>query len=166
MTSFLIKPCTVTDGPSIGRNNVHAFWTDKTWIQVWLGLTRDFVAEQAAKRGARNLLLDRAHRRHLQAVDATTGAVVGYARWVLPRDDGCSGGDGDPCHAAWTEARVPDVAAEVRQEADRECASSVWDVDANPAIDGIDAPIVALQEKLLSGKRYMGMLPIFDVTNM
>ncbi|OIW28767.1 acyl-CoA N-acyltransferase [Coniochaeta ligniaria NRRL 30616] len=153
MSSFIIKTCTVADGPAIGRNNVAAFWTDKTWIQIWGDRTQEHVAEQAAKRGRRNLLLDRAHRRHLQAVDAETGAVVGYARWVLP-DGGCSGDDSDPCHRLWTEAQIPDVDEEVRREAERQSASADWTFTRGP-IDGIDAPIEAMTAKLRAGKRYM-----------
>lgn len=155
MESFLITPCTIADGPAIGRNNVTAFWTDRTWIQIWGDRTREHVAEQAAMRGRRNLLLDRAHRRHLKAVDAETGAVVGYARWVLP-DEGCDGGDGDPCHGLWTEAQIPDVDEHVRREAEAESARSDWTFTRGP-IDGIDAPIEAMMADLRKGKRYMGM---------
>lgn len=156
MASFIIQSCTVDDGPAIGRNNVTAFWTDKTWIQIWGDRTREHVVEQAAKRGKRNLLLDRAHRRHLKAVDAETGAVVGYARWVLP-DEGCNGDGNDPCHQLWTEAQIPEVVEDVRRDAERESASSDWTFTRGP-IDGIDAPIEALMAKLRTGKKYMGTL--------
>jgi hypothetical protein len=156
MDSFLIETCTITDGPAIGRNNVTAFWTDKTWIQIWRGRTQEYVVEQAAKRGRRNLLLDRAHRRHLKAVDAETGAVVGYARWVLP-DGGCNGDENDPCHNLWTEAQIPEVDDDVRRDAERESASADWTFTPGP-IDDIDEPIQALKAKLKDGKRYMGML--------
>jgi GNAT superfamily N-acetyltransferase len=162
MESFVIKPCTVIDGPAIGRNNVNAFWTDKTWIQIWRGRTCEFVAEQAAKRGARNLLLDRAHRRHLKAVDSSTGDVVGYARWVLPHDDS-PGGDDDPCNALWTGAQLPDVSREVREEADREGAAAVWEF-TNSTMDDLDAPITAMKEYLVKKKRYIGTFPLSQPT--
>jgi len=164
MDSFSILPCTIADGPAMGRNNVQAFWTDQTWTQVWRGLTREYVAEQAAKRGRRNLLLDRDHRRHLKAVDNSTGALVGYARWVLPHaviegsTAGGGGGGEDPCRGLWAEARIPDVGEDVRREAEREGEGADWDVERS-GMYGIDEPITTMEAELVKGKRYMGMLP-------
>ncbi|KAB5513126.1 hypothetical protein GE09DRAFT_981423 [Coniochaeta sp. 2T2.1] len=158
--TFTTTPCTLPDGPSIGRNNVLAFWTDKTWVQVWRSggriRSRSYVADQAAKRGRGNLLLDRAHRRHLKAVDAATGEVVGYARWVLPQQgDGCCvGQDDDPCHGLWREAQIPDVDEGVREEAERESAGADWEVEGG-VMDGIDEPIVRRLGELKAGRRYM-----------
>ncbi|KAJ9151471.1 Acyl-CoA N-acyltransferase [Coniochaeta hoffmannii] len=161
MPPFAITPCTLPDGPQIARNNVLAFWTDATWVQCWRGKPRDYVAAQAAKRGKANLLRDRAHRRHLIAVDEGTGEVVGYARWLLPcsveatgesEGIGKHGGKGCGCEALWREGRVPDVEEEVRVEAERESAGADWEVDD---LGGLDGPIRGMERRLLEGRRYM-----------
>lgn len=160
MQEFVIETCTVADGPAMGRNNVTAFWTDQTWIQIWRGRTCEYVAEQAARRGSKNLLLDRAHRRHLKAVDPLTGALIGYARWVLP-DAGCPGEDGDPCNALWTNARIPDVPEELREKAERESDAADWTFTGGH-MDGIDDPIEAMQDVLRGKKRYIGVYPFYS----
>ena len=98
---------------------------------------------------------DRAHRRHLVAVDGGTGEVVGYGRWVLPclGKDGGDGGCG--CEELWREGRVPDVDEETRVEAERESAGADWEVDD---LGGLDGPIQGMGRRLLEGRRCMGML--------
>ncbi|KAI0005821.1 hypothetical protein F4779DRAFT_633168 [Xylariaceae sp. FL0662B] len=51
----------------------------------------------------RNLLRHRQTLRHQKAVDASSDAVVGYARWILPSARAVTAG-GEP---EWAEAQVP-----------------------------------------------------------
>lgn len=83
--------------------------------------------------------------------------MVGYARWVLPEDEGCDGGEGDKCHALWKGAQIPGVSEDERKSAEEESKGAVWTFTGNH-MDGIDAPIEEMDKRLTKGKKYLGML--------
>ncbi|MCJ1315549.1 hypothetical protein MMC15_000869 [Xylographa vitiligo] len=152
MPPFAICPCTAADGPTLGRLNVRAFWTDPTWVLLWRGRTADDVARQGARRGARNLLTDRAHRRHQKAVDVRSGAAVGFARWVLPSAGAGAAAVPDP-DARWPDARVPAVGKEREEEAEREYAEADWSFDDGLA--ELDEPVAEMKDRLMGRKGYL-----------
>lgn len=156
MPPFVIQPCTFADAYTVGSNNVKSFWTDITWRQTFAGQTVDLVAHNGGVRGASNFLRDRAHRRHLKAVDSATGEIVGYARWLLPHA-GCTGGDDDPCHTIWPEARMPDVTEEERKEAEERSEKAAWKslMEGNTMPD-IDGPIQEMLQRCRPRDTYMG----------
>jgi len=151
-----ILPCTSIDGPAIGTLNVHAFWTDRTWVRLWPGKSLDFVATQAAKRGTHMLLSDQGRRRHLKAVDhANDDRIVGYARWQMPLFPHPSGGEVPErfgCNL-WPDARVPDVPDNERQRAQAASEAADWDFDR--ALDVLDPPMLDMKEKWMGVKPYI-----------
>ena len=155
MESIAILPCSAIDGPSIGTLNVHAFWTDITWVQLWPGKTRDYVASQAAKRGTHMLLSIQSRRRHLKAVDlANEGRIVAYARWVMPEERVADGdGENTPESTLWPEGEVPDVLDQERQQAQLMSGEADWEFDR--ALDVLDPPMLDMKEKWMRGKRYI-----------
>lgn len=149
MTSrIFITSCTIADGPAIARNNIPAFWTDSTWVLMWPGKTCEYVTAQAARRMPATLLKDPAHVRHQKAVNAQSGAIVGYARWILPRLD-----DEIAARGRWTAARVPAVSEAQQREADRERDAADWEYDH--ALDDLDEQMLEVKRRLMDGKRYM-----------
>ncbi|KAE8315837.1 acyl-CoA N-acyltransferase [Aspergillus transmontanensis] len=122
MTTWKIEPCFVGDAAALARNNMAAFWEDPNWVILWpKDMKQEFIIEQSAKRQPRNLLHDREKVRHQKAVYPSTGAVVGYARWILPPEH-CTGENGSP---AWAEAQVPDVSEDEKKRY-QELAESAW----------------------------------------
>lgn len=122
-----------------------AFWTDPAWVLMWRAKPLDYVIQQASLRGPKNLLLDRTNRRHQKAVDSESGAIVGYARWVLPTDTAGA----EQC---WSEARVPAVSAELQDEAERQYEAADWSFDHS--LDELDDPITEMKERHLKGRNY------------
>lgn len=122
--SWKIQNCTVADATALAQNNIPAFWEDPSWRIVWPDdIKLEFLVEQSSKRQARNLLRSRETNRHQKAVDPVTGAVVGYARWILP-----------PSHITakdpnlgpeWVEAQVPAVSEEETAHFE-ELSNSAW----------------------------------------
>lgn len=122
MPTWKIEPCSVNDAAALARNNMAAFWEDPNWVILWpKDMKQEFIIEQSAKRQPRNLLRNRENIRHQKAVDPVTGAVVGYARWILPSTHGTAE-DGSP---AWVEAQVPAV-SEDEEKRYQELAESAW----------------------------------------
>jgi hypothetical protein len=109
-----------------------------------------YVASQSALRGRRNLLSDPVHRRHQKVIDTSTGAIVGFARWLLP--DSVPGAV--PTENLWPAAQVPRVSKEVELEAEREYASADWSYDH--ALDALDGPVLAIKHRLMAGKKFIG----------
>jgi ribosomal protein S18 acetylase RimI-like enzyme len=120
---------TTADGATLAANSIPAFWADPHWRLEWRHRTLDYHISQVALRYPRNLLRNRATARHQKAVDASTGKIVGYARWSLP--EGHS--------SAWPEAVVPSVSAEEEADIVRVAESAVWDPDwsSDPLLDKV-----------------------------
>ena len=102
----LVTNCTAADGNGVGINNVSAFWDEDWWEMMWVGKTREDMIEVVSKRSPRNLLRDREIRRHQKVVDATTGEMVGYARWLVPSTH----------TSCWLDAQTPAVSTAEDQE--------------------------------------------------
>ncbi|KAE8142358.1 hypothetical protein BDV38DRAFT_278523 [Aspergillus pseudotamarii] len=127
-----------------------AFWEDPNWVILWpKDMKREFIIEQSAKRQPRNLLRDREKVRHQKAVDPVTGAVVGYARWILPSGHYTTE-DGSP---AWAEAQVPDV-SEGEKKRYQELAESAW---WNPRedMDSLDDKNHVVMDRILAEKPFI-----------
>ncbi|KAF9873405.1 acetyltransferase [Colletotrichum karsti] len=110
MTSWKIEPCTLADAPALAPNNMMAFWaTDANWKLGWTlqDVTLDFLIENFHDRIPNNLLKDRETLRHYKAVDPETGALMGYARWMLPAS--CA----DSPH--WADGQIAEVSEEERE---------------------------------------------------
>lgn len=145
MTTWKIEHCTVDDAAALAYNNMSAFWEDPNWKNGWSkDITLEYLIEQSAKRQPRNLLRNREKTRHQKAVDPTTGAVVGYARWILPDDHlvGKNGGIG------WIEAQVPDVSDAERKRFDELAESAWW--DAGGSMSGSDDLNTVVINRLLA----------------
>ncbi|KAI0123300.1 acyl-CoA N-acyltransferase [Xylariales sp. AK1849] len=84
MPTYKIEGCTVNDAAALARNNMSAWWTDPTWLLNWEDRTLEDITVQCTKRMSTMLLKDRTQKRHQKVVDAETGTVVGYSRWILP----------------------------------------------------------------------------------
>jgi hypothetical protein len=147
MPPYVVHPCTIQDGPALARIHVAAFWTDPTWVVIWPGKTQEYVAEQSARRKAHRLLQNTTHERHQKAVDAETGTVVGYVRWVFPKVDAVD------MASLWPEARVPPVTEEQALEAEREFSAADFSYDT--ATDELDVPIHAMRDRIKNGKDYI-----------
>lgn len=141
--AYKLEVCTVDDAAALARNNMSAFWTDPTWILLW-DVPLEHIIAACTERMPWNLLRDRDTRRQLKAVDEQ-GALVGYARWIVPDDRKGS---------MWLAGRVADVPKEVEQKYVEQSGKAAW----NPRdLGGIDGPVVKRIEELTHGKEYMSM---------
>lgn len=159
-SNLIITSCIIADGPAIARNNIPAFWTDSTWVLMWPGKTCEYVTAQAARRMPATLLRDPTHVRHQKAVNAQSGAIVGYVRWVSPLMD-----DENAAGSRWTTARVPAVSEAQQREAERERDAASWEYDH--ALDGLDEQMLEMKWRLMHGKRYLlSILPFTPTTGV
>ncbi|KAF3015347.1 hypothetical protein E8E14_010845 [Neopestalotiopsis sp. 37M] len=144
MSNYRVEGCTVLDAAGLAQNNMSAFWTDPTWILVWeKGRTLESIIEACTKRMPNNLLNDRAHKRHLKAVDTETGAIVGYARFLVP----------DRLAGDWLKAQTPDVSETDKKKFDELFATADWTFRRGTG--NIDEPVHPIMEKYKSRKEYM-----------
>ncbi|KAI1412367.1 acyl-CoA N-acyltransferase [Hypoxylon sp. FL1857] len=150
MTSWRIEGCTVADAAALARNNMSAFWEDPTWILLWpKEITREFMIEQAAKRYPRLLLSARETTRHQKAVDPATGALVGYARWILPPSHSTTE-DGNP---EWPKAQVPDVSEDERKQFEELAQSAWW--NGREEMRNIDDKNDVVMDRILAERLYI-----------
>lgn len=150
MTLWDIKGCTVADAAALARNNMAAFWEDPTWSLVWpKDISLEFLIEQSTKRQACNLLRSREDTRHQKATDPATGALVGYARWILPPSH-VAAVDGGPM---WAEVQVPDVDEAERKHHEQLAASAWW--NPREEMNDIDAKNNLVKERILAEKPYI-----------
>ena len=148
MSSFSIRPCTILDSDAIAATTIMAFWANPSWVLMWKGQTREAVIATAQKRMPHQLLHDRERKRHEKAVDSA-GALLGYARWVLPADVE----DGVPAERCWLDAKVPDPGVEARTEAAR--VFGVTERRYDHALDGLDEVIEGVRKRLVEGRRFL-----------
>ncbi|KAI1210763.1 acyl-CoA N-acyltransferase [Annulohypoxylon truncatum] len=150
MASWKIEGCTVADAPALARNNMSAFWEDPTWILLWpKEITREFLIKQGEKRYPRLLLRDREVTRHQKAVDPATGALVGYARWILPAGRSTAA-DGSP---EWASAQAPDVGDDERRRFEELAESAWW--NGRKEMRHIDDKNDVVMDRILSEKSYI-----------
>lgn len=150
MPEYIIKGCTVADGPNVARNNMSAFWQDPNWRLVWPYTTLPHVIEQCAARVPRNLLLDRDTLRHSKAVDPETGELLGYVRWKLPGSR-CRNEDGTP---VWPEWQTPGVSPEEEAGIVERTEAADW----NPSMeaDVLDVPVTKRKNEFIARKDCIG----------
>jgi len=141
--------CTVNDAAALAVNNVGAFWGQPYWRMIWPADAQlPYITEQMRKRMATSVLLkDRDERRHEMAVDEDTGAVVGYARWLVP----------PPLQSEWTDGQVPDVEDNAKKALEELADSAVWNVGAGTNIntDVLDAKIAATKRRILAEREFI-----------
>ncbi|KAK1765087.1 acyl-CoA N-acyltransferase [Phialemonium atrogriseum] len=152
MGPWTVTSCTVSDAADLARNNMSAFWEDPTWILLWpRDFTREYVIEQCAKRMPRSLLRDRATLRHQKAVDPETGAIVGYARWILPPGRAVKATG----EAEWGEAQVPDVSVDEREGFERLFRTADW--NTRDDMDALDDKNHVVMNRIRSEKPYISL---------
>ncbi|KAF8199840.1 acyl-CoA N-acyltransferase [Mycena galopus ATCC 62051] len=122
-THWQIESVTLADAPALARNNMSAFWEDPNWVIMWKTVTLPYLISQVTLRMPRNLLKDRTILRHQKAVDPATGALLGYARWKLPKSHTTTPGSDAPEWAASQIAEVKDAGELAKIEA---TAESAW----------------------------------------
>lgn len=144
---YSIEPCTDKDGAAIGDMYLRAMWTDPSWPLIWGSKSMEFVASQTALRMPYTLLDDPEYARHQKVVDCTTGQIVGYARWMLPKLDPTDS------KGLWPAAIVPRVDLEREQQLEQDRNSADYEYDH--AWDIFDEPISESRKRLVEGKRYM-----------
>ncbi|OTA90637.1 hypothetical protein M434DRAFT_397890 [Hypoxylon sp. CO27-5] len=150
MTTWRIEGCTVADAAALARNNMSAFWEDPTWVLLWpKEITREFLIRQGAKRYPRLLLSDRETARHQIAVDPTSGALVGYIRWILPSGYSTAR-DGKP---VWPEAQVPDVSDDEKKQFEELAQSARW--KGREEMEHIDDKNDAVMDRILAERPYI-----------
>lgn len=123
------------DAAGLSQVMMRAFYRDPHWRLLWGSMTLEDIILSCENRLPRNLVKGRGSRRHRKAVDAVTGEVVGYARWVLPE------GQED----LWKDAQVAEPSAQ--QAAQYEARYSAYMVDGK--IKGLNNEITESLSPLL-----------------
>jgi hypothetical protein len=157
MPPFQVAPCTIGDGPALARNNVSAFWEDKSWAQVWTekNRSREYAITQAVARWPYNLIKDLTHRRRYEkVVDVSTGKLVGYANWMLPEAN-VKGKKGEQeLEQLWPEAYGPRVDDRMRELLKKRFDDADWVFNNTP--DRTDPSGVNLGSRLRGEKKWLG----------
>ncbi|KAL1852408.1 hypothetical protein VTK73DRAFT_9222 [Phialemonium thermophilum] len=150
-SAYRIEGCTVDDAAALARNNASAFWHQPYWRLGWQAdLQLDFMIAQFAKRLPARLVADRDVLRHQKAVDPATGAVLGYARWILP-----PAAVRDKEQVPWLEAQVPDVDDAQRKEFEQLSASAWWKAQGQIDTGALDERIAQVKRRISAEKPYI-----------
>lgn len=136
MASYQIEPvCPKKDAIPLSKNNMSAFW-EQTWYRMLhVDRTLESIIDSSILRIPKNLLTDRAVRRHQKVIDSATGGTVGYARWILPESHSGS----------WLEAQVPSVTEEESKEFEANYKRAVW--SPREDMPGFDDPLDEMMKK-------------------
>jgi hypothetical protein len=144
MPTYKIEGCTADDAAALARNNMSAYWTDSTWRLNWGDRPLEDIIAQCTKRAPMLLLSDRTEKRHQKVVDAETGAVMGYARWILP----------DRLVGEWLAAQPPAVSASEEKRYMELKSSAVWIQKSGAS--SLGTPLGDIMDRLMKGKEYLG----------
>jgi GNAT superfamily N-acetyltransferase len=151
MPPFQVAPCTIADGPGLARNNVSAFWDDKSWEQAWTrkNKNREYAITQATARWPYNLIKDLSHRRRYEkVVDVNTGELVGYANWMLPE------ASEEELEKMWPEAHGPRVDDETRELLKKRFDDADWVFNSSP--NGTGPPENDMGSRLRGEEKWLG----------
>lgn len=96
----LVPNCTVDDAVGLAQAKAESFRKEPWWTSEFPADRTETVLESMIRREPYNQLTGRSARRHQKVIHVPTGEIVGYSRWIMPRE-------GD-----WLEAQTPAVAAE------------------------------------------------------
>lgn len=107
--TFKIQSVQLADVPQISRVTMSAMHSNLHWRLFWGSLTLQEIIERNEQRLPWMLMTGRDEKRHQIAVDSETGAVVGYARWLLSSGSGIE----------WPEAMAPSTSGEERERAEQ-----------------------------------------------
>lgn len=153
MGGLQIQSVAVADAADMARNNISAFWREPNWRIMWTSdMDMEFLIAESTKRQVRNLLAKSTETRHQKAVDPATGALVGYARWILP--DSHIKTASDDGRTLWPEALAPTVSDAEREQFDALAASAWWEM--RPEVEHADDKGSAEKKRLLSERPYLG----------
>lgn len=154
MAPCRIEPCSLDDVVPLSRNNCCAFWEQPMWRISWpKDADREEMIEKFRRRMNYRLMQDRDVVRHQKAVDPDTGALLGYARWILPRSRVSEGGGGDGYEPEWKEAQIPEISPE-ELERFKEASNAVeW--NARKDMHDLDSKNEAAMKRIMSQRDYL-----------
>jgi hypothetical protein len=152
MPPYRVAPvCTVEDAIPLSQNNMSAFWGQTWWRMLWIDKSLNTIIENCIMRMPRNLLTNRAVRRHEKVIDEATGGIVGYARWILPAS-----------HAdSWLEAQVSDLTEEARKLFDARSAAAEW--STRDDMPGFDDPLDEMMQKHAPKKPHISKFDFIQI---
>jgi hypothetical protein len=146
MSSYQLHPCcTVADGVGLGKCSASAFWGETWWRMLWPGRNVESMIEAVGARTPHNLLQYRDVRRHQKVVDAASGEIVGYARWVLPESHS----------GKWLEAQTPDVDNATRERLEKQFSETMFKYRDD--MDDPDNHVHEWRRKYKGDKNVMGI---------
>lgn len=139
----LERTCTVDDAAGLAKNNMSAFWEEKSWNLLWEDGSLPNRITAGELRMPRQLLTSRDVRRHQKVVETATGDIVGYARWILP----------ESLKDQWLESQTPNVSDEDRRRFDELFSKAIF----RPRnLDSMDNLTHVMQAKHEPKKPYLG----------
>ncbi|KAM0811829.1 hypothetical protein AB5N19_12185 [Seiridium cardinale] len=143
MLAAKVDRCTVDDAAALARNNMSAYWTDSTWRINFRGRELEDIIANCTKRVPTNLLTNRDTLRHQKVVDTQTGAVLGYARYIMP----------NRLTGEWLEAQTPGSSAEEEKEFMKQFCSANWIRRGDKT--NLGQPLSDIMERLMRGNEYI-----------
>lgn len=127
-----------------------AFYGLAAWRLLWPNLTLEKIIEDTIKRFPRNLVKDRDNKRHQMVVETSTGEIVGYARWILPKDS----------NIKWLEGQVAEPSPEEKERFEASFQSMCEDgrpIGLNKErLEVIDVPLEAEEAVVKGDRRFLG----------
>lgn len=134
--SFDIEPVTPDDAPDVSPVMMKAFYNIPHWKLLWSTMPLEEIIAANTQRLPRNLITGGDKKRHQKAVDPITREVVGYARWIVPKD----GVTGPNSSIFWPEAQVSEPNCEDRKRFE----------DSYNAATTVDGKIKGLNHEILN----------------
>lgn len=103
--SYIVQSVDVDDAPGLARAMFSAWWENPHWRALWAkDMDLETLINDCAERIPWNLISDRSLKRHLKVVDANSGEIAGYSRYILPESH----------PGVWHDARITEPSTEER----------------------------------------------------
>lgn len=102
---YIVQPVSPNETDGLARAMMSAFHQDKHWALLWPNMSLEEIIAGCTQRLPWNLVKVRTNKRHQKVIDEATGDIVGYSRWILPKD----------LENMWLEAQITEPTAEEYQ---------------------------------------------------
>ncbi|KAK3192055.1 hypothetical protein K4F52_001682 [Lecanicillium sp. MT-2017a] len=127
MAEYELMHCTIDDDAGVSQCKVSSFWNEEWWLTDYYDKRPNALRDAMTLRFPHTILRNRDVRRHQLVRHVPSGEVVGYARWLLPKE----------AANEWLEAQSPDASDEDKAKFEKIYDEVVWKFD-DPITDQDD----------------------------
>jgi len=144
---YELRPVTIADTAGVVQTNMTAFYESAIWRLLWPNMTLQEAIESNLKRFPHSLVQGRDRQRHQMVIETSTGEVVGYASWILPKDGSIT----------WLEAQVTEASDEDKKSFeemnDSACENGRPIGRSQERVDALNGRLLAAKDAAVRGVR-------------